>query len=113
MTNQQLKNLIANGLGPIVDAAARLTERHPRLIDEYLHHREQLALGKITQQEFGHADDRLWARLNLDEQLAFLVQLAREDGHLAPAPAYDRHAGPHETQIATRDDQDWPALLAR
>jgi hypothetical protein len=113
MTQQQLQDLITNTLGPIVDAACRITDGMPRLIDEYLHIRDQHAKGAMTQEEFDRYNNRIWARLYVVDRLAFLIQLAREDGKLALAPAHDPNAGlHHHEQLATRADQNWAAIVA-
>lgn len=90
MTTQQLKDLITGTLGPIVDAAARIADTNGRSL--------------LSSQ----AKDR-----NLIENLVYLVQVARHDGALAAAPGISGSVGGSaDTQIATRADQDWTAIVA-
>lgn len=106
MTQQELKDLITGALGPIVDVAARLTDAHPRIINEYLAIRAKLNAAEITQQEFDAYAARIRSRMTLTERLAFEIQLAREDGFDVPA----KPAGDH-VAITFRPDTDWAALV--
>jgi hypothetical protein len=107
MTQQELQDLIADYLGPIVDQAQRMTDTQSdgNHLAEYLANRTAFQGAQITENEFNARTQKMIASWNHQQRLAFYVQLAREDGMLPPL------VGKRETLNDTRLASDWETFV--
>ncbi len=104
MTQQELKDLITDYLGPIIDAAKRETDPRVFNLAEYIAHREALQSSEITQEEFDDRVDRMLRGWNTRQRLLFRIELAKHDGKLPPGDGV-HHSNGH------RNDSDWESFV--